>query len=325
MAQTGASRLRHILAADIGGTNSRFAHFAVGSDARPELVSTVWLATPEAGSFVELLAGLERTDFDLRPEKADAAVFAVPGAVVGRRPVRFANIDWALDLEALVEAYGLSRSACINDFLAQAHGCRLLGNTAEPILPGTMDPSQVQAVIGAGTGLGHAALIPMGPGRVMGLPSEAGQAAFPFSGPEETAFGEFLCRQTGENYARGDSVASGSGLAHLHQFLTGETRTPAEVGAALSPQSRTTALFARFFGRVARQYVLGLVAAGGVYISGGVAAKNPLVVTHPEFAREFYDSPTYGHLLRTVPVRLVRDAHVGLYGAARVALDLLPA
>jgi glucokinase len=66
-----------------------------------------------------------------------------------------------------------------------------------------------------------------------------------------------------------------------------------------------------------------VLATGGVYISGGVAAKNPLLVTHPEFAREFRNSPTYGDLLKTIAVRLVRDEQTGLFGAAWVAAHLL--
>ncbi|MEA4856953.1 glucokinase [Solidesulfovibrio sp.] len=322
MGEAGTRAIRHVLAVDIGGTSSRFGHFTADAAGRVRPVATVCLPTRGAASFEELLAQLPGAGFDLDPRRADAAVFAVPGAVVGRR-VHFANIDWALDLDRLAEAFGLTRSACVNDFLAQAHGCLLLGEAAEPVLPGVMDATLVRAVVGAGTGLGHAALVPLAGGGVLALPSEAGQAAFSFTGPEETAYGDYLCRRTGEGYARADSVVSGSGLAHLHRFLTGEDRDAADIGAALTPDSPTAALFARFYGRAVRQYVLGLVAAGGVYISGGVAAKNPLLVAHPEFARELHDSPTYGHLLRTIPVRLVRDERAGLFGAARLARDLL--
>lgn len=323
MPRPGASSARHILAADIGGTSSRFGHFLAASDGTITLATVARLQTAAADSFVDLLGRLPQAGFDLRPDIADAAVFAVPGAVVGRR-VTFANIDWALDLDALADAFGLTASACVNDFLAQAHGCLLLDDTAETVLPGGMNPLLVRAVIGAGTGLGHAALVPVGDDRVLALASEAGQAAFPFADGQELEFCRFLCAATGEAYPRGDSVVSGPGLACLHRFLTGEDLSPAEVSARLTPGHPTAALFARFYGRAARQYALGLVAAGGVYISGGVAAKNPLLVMHPEFAREFHDSPTYGGLLRNTPVRLIRHEHVGLFGAARIAQDLLP-
>ena len=321
MPQAAPETTQTILAADIGGTNSRFGHFTLSPAGDLELRSSVRLPTGGAGSFVALLDSLPAAGFALRPEAADAAVFAVPGAVVGRT-VTFANIGWTLDLDSLAAAFGLRRTACVNDFLAQAHGCRLLGATAETVLPGEPDAGLVQAVIGAGTGLGKAALVPVAGGCQV-LPSEGGQAAASFTGHEENAFADYLLGQTGERYVRGDTVLSGSGLSHLHRFLTGQDLPPATVGARLSPESRTAALFARFYGRAARDYALTVLAVGGVYVCGGVAAKNPVVVRHPEFAREFRDSPTYGALLRSIPVRLVRNEDTGLFGAAQVAQNLL--
>ena len=140
----------------------------------------------------------------------------------------------------------------------------------------------------------------------------------------EQAFARYLRRVTGEPYVRLDSVLSGSGLAHLHCFLTGEHRTPAEVGATLTRESRTAALFARFYGRAARDFALSVLPSGGLFVCGGVAAKNPLLVTHPEFDREFRLSPTYGDFLDAIPVRLVRNENTGLFGAARHGASLLP-
>lgn len=322
MTQPAPGTTRHILAADIGGTHSRFGHFTLSPDGTLACRSSASLPTTSAASFVDLLAALPGAGFDLPANEADAAVFAVPGAVVGRT-VTFANIAWVLDLDAVAGAFGLARAACVNDFLAQAHGCRLLGEAAEAVLPGDPDPGRVQAVLGAGTGLGKAALIPLADGGYHVLASEGGQTAASFTGPREVAFADFLCRETGEHYARGDTVLSGPGLSRLHRFLTGQDLSPAEVGARLTPESETATLFARFYGRAARDYALTVLAVGGVFISGGVAAKNPLLVRHPEFAREFLDSPTYGDLLARIPVRLLRDEGIGLYGAAHLARRLL--
>jgi glucokinase len=322
MMPTAPETTRNILAADIGGTNSRFGHFTLSPAGVLELVATAWLPTNGVDSFLELLASLPGAGFTLHPSVVDAAVFAVPGAVIGRS-VTFANIGWELDLDALQDTFGLAPTACINDFLAQAHGCRLLGDAAAIVRPGDMNPNQVQAVIGAGTGLGKATLIPLGDGSYHVLPSEGGQTAASFTGKTEVAFADALCRATGEHYVRGDTVLSGSGLTQLHQFLTGQICTPAAIGAALTPDHETAALFARFYGRAVRDYALTMLAVGGIYISGGVAAKNPLLVLHPEFSREFLDSPTYGRLLAQIPVRLVRDERTGLFGAARYAQTLL--
>jgi len=316
--------IRRILVADLGGTYCRFAQFRLDASGGLRLVCGTRLETVLIRSQAELLAALDEADLGLSVGQADAVVFAVPGAVVGRR-VRFANIPWELDLDAFDATFGPDRVTCVNDFLAQALGCRTEAAVkAMDVRPGEWRQDCVQAVIGAGTGCGMAALLPLPEGGVLPLPSEGGQTAAKFFDPVEQAFAQYLCRLTGERYVRGDTVLSGSGLAHLHCFLTGEDLDPVAVAARLTANCRTTELFARFYGRAVRDYALTVLATGGIFISGGVAAKNPDLVLHPEFSREFLGSPTYGDLLASIPIRLVRNEHTGLFGAARYAANRLP-
>ncbi len=324
--------VRHLLAADIGGTNSRFGHFLSHADGRIEAVHTLWLPTREAASFGDLLAALGGPGFPLRPKEADAAVFAVPGPMSGpvgvmgtasSRGCRFANIPWDMDLDRDGPRFGLTNAALVNDFAAQAQAFRTpLAAEALPILPGRHDALKVRAVIGAGTGLGMAALIPLAPGGHQVASSEGGHASRFFRVGEHD-YVRFLAQATGEPYPRGDVVLSGLGLSLVHRFLTGRDLGAAEVAAELTPESETTAWFAGFYGRAVRDYVLTVLAGGGVYLTGGVAARNPFLVTHPRFAREFYDSPSMAEFLSDIPVSLAARQDMGLFGAALCAHLLL--
>ena len=80
---------------------------------------------------------------------------------------------------------------------------------------------------------------------------------------------------------------------------------------------------ARFYGRICRNLALQFLAFGGVYIAGGVAAKTPNLVMHPEFKREFCSSKTMGHVLEKIPVSLNSNQESGLWGAALQGVDLL--
>ena len=80
---------------------------------------------------------------------------------------------------------------------------------------------------------------------------------------------------------------------------------------------------ARFYARACRNYALQVLARGGVYIAGGVAAKAPVLVTHPEFEAEFRRSPTMAHLLAKIPVFLNRNEESGLWGAALAGVQKL--
>lgn len=327
--------MRRILAADIGGTNSRFGFFELPGEGAPVLAGVVRLATTGAESFPALLEAVFASGPPFAARACDAAVLAVPGPVVGGAYCHPPNIRWDFDLADAVRL-GLANAVLINDFAAQAWACRseaVLG--ARVLQAGKPDPQGVVAVIGAGTGLGHCALAPLTPlsqrgpscaggrGGWLALPSESGHAAFPFVGEAEAAYGESVRRGLGHPYCTGDDIVTGGGLRRVHAHLTGEDLPPAEVGARLAEHPRTVEWFARFYGRACRHYALAVLAGGGVYVTGGVAANSPALVEHPAFLEEFRLSRTHGALLAAMPVVLNTNQDSGMFGAALAATQML--
>ncbi|MFY9706881.1 MAG: glucokinase [Desulfobacterales bacterium] len=316
--------MKTILAADIGGTHSRFAAFRTGKDRQLELIRSLWLNTSEFDSMKAMLDQLEKENFELPASAADVSVMAVAGPIINKTYSDPPNIDWDIDLSELAEAAGLKKCALINDFVAQAFACRSpVMDAARRVLPGTVDPAAPLAVIGAGTGLGQASLIPLEKGGYTALGSEGGHASFPFESAAEVNYMHYLLEDTGEPYVRAETVVSGSGLSRLHHFLTGERLEPAQVARRLTEESGTLRWMARFLGRLSRNYALAVVAFGGVYISGGVAAKLPELVTHREFARAFRKTNVMSHVLDRIPVFLNADEESGLWGAALKGIQLL--
>jgi glucokinase len=313
-----------ILAADIGGTHSRFAHFTFDANRPLTLVASRWLKTRQAGSFLQLLDGLGAPDFSLPPEASDIAVIAVAGPVVGNVCSSPPNIDWNIDLAQAAVARRFRRCLLINDFVAQAYACvSPVASSARSILDGEKTPEAALAVLGAGTGLGHAALVPIGGGRYHALPSEGAHASFPFESADEWAYAEFLLQEIGEPYVRSETVVSGRGLSLVHRYLSGEDLGAAEVAARVTADSPTVAWMARFYGRQARNYALQVLARGGLYIAGGVASKLPILVTHAAFGAEFRRTTTMAHVLDKIPVYLNAEEESGLWGAAQYGMQAL--
>lgn len=318
--------MARILAADIGATNSRFGLFEMESAQDPRLVLSRELPTAEAVSFADMLTRLAGVGLGVRDTSVAGTVLAVAGPVRDGR-CQLTNAAWDIDLarrDGLPEA----RTVLINDFVAQALGCLTahVRSTATVVQAGVARPGVIAAV-GAGTGLGACALIPHPdvPGRFLPVPTEAGHAPLAFLTAREFAFQEFILRRTGASHACGDVVASGRGLGFMHEFLTGKKLSPAEVAAEIGPDSETTAWFARFYGRVCRMFALHVLPLGGLFVCGGLAAKNPHFVTHPEFLREFTDCPNYADLLAEIPIRRVTSPAAGLFGAAEYGRTLLDA
>ncbi|PIY21009.1 MAG: glucokinase, partial [Deltaproteobacteria bacterium CG_4_10_14_3_um_filter_60_8] len=103
---------------------------------------------------------------------------------------------------------------------------------------------------------------------------------------------------------------------YIHWFLSGEDLEPKDVGARFTPASETLAWAAKFYGRVCRDYALEVLALGGLYIAGGLAAQNPEMLAHANFRGEFLNSPTMAHILAKIPVLLIDNQDSGLWGAA---------
>ena len=301
---------KHIFAADIGGTNSRFGWFHTSSK-DVSCVRNLRVPTTDADSFPHLLAQI----LDSHPPlKTDLAVLAVAGAVQHGVHASLPNVNWDIDMGPITHFF--PKTLLINDFVAQAYACtRPISQKIKIIQKGIMDPKGPLAVIGAGTGLGHCTLVPDGHGGNVAIPSEAGHAAFAFYGAAEMEYQNFLCRETGVDYVNADMVVSGPGLSLLHAFLTHKTLSPSDVAAHFALSSPTLTWFARLYARACRHYSLAVLPTGGLYISGGLAVKNPLIIEHPAFSAEFLHAMDYRNILENIPIRLNTDENIGLRGA----------
>ncbi len=316
----------NIFTADIGGTNSRFAHFVTDQYGKLSLVETKWLSTQGSSSFGDLIKQLNASGFSFNPAEADIAVIAVAGPVEKGEFSSPPLISWDIYLSDARNILGVERCLLINDFVAQAFACRSpIGESAEEILSGSIVTDAPVAVVGAGTSLGKAALIPDKTGGFVVLPSEGAHASFPFVLREELEFQRFLRNKTGEDDVTARMVVSGKGISHLHEFLTGEALEPEEVTSKFSLESATFAWSARFYGRVCRNYVLETAAQGGVYIAGGIAAKVPALIKHEAFECEFRNSSLLGAFLSNIPLFLIRNEESGLWGGAMLGCQCLTA
>ncbi len=308
----------HILAADIGGTSSRFASFRTDADQPVAIDAACELPTNAFDSLMELLAAAGAEHPGLSPDSTAAAVLAVPGPVVSDKRARLANVKWPVDAGPVEARYGSCPFFLINDFEAQAFGCLTrVVDTARRIKDGHRQTGGVLAVIGAGTGLGHCSLAPDSRGGWVAFPSESAHAAFCFVDDREIEYRRFLTATTGAGEPTGDLVVSGRGLALLHRHLTGVDLPPEQVSRQIAPDSQTTRWFARFYGRAARHYALAALPLAGLFVSGGVAVKNPFLVDNDTWRAEFVRSDAKKDLLDGITVDLVTDEGIGLWGAAR--------
>ncbi|SIO29819.1 glucokinase [Halodesulfovibrio marinisediminis] len=315
--------MKRILAADIGGTNSRFATFTL----RGETIShdrSIWLSTNAADSFEQLLEMLASSNFDLQPHKADAIVFGVAGPVLDGLQSDPPNIPWDINLTKIPKKLCCSNAILINDFLAQAYATFTPAfKDAMEVVAGNPVSTCPVGIIGAGTGLGKSLLVPDSTGKYTPVPSEGGHGVFPFTTKEEIEYAEFLRAKIGREKIIQEHVLSGSGLSYLFEFHTGEIAPSQKVVTHFADYPVVLEWFSKFYGRICQNFVFDTLALGGLYITGGIAAGNPVIVTHSEFKKSFYNTELHSNILSSVPIKLNENEEAGLWGAAQYGADHL--
>lgn len=255
-------------------------------------------------------------------EGVGAACLAVAGPVIDGR-AKVTNLEWEMDERELAREFDIQRVSIINDFYAVALGVPLLGERdLHSLQKGERDRNAPIAILGAGTGLGEALLVH---GQV--VPTEGGHQDFAPQNEEQARLFLELHRRYG-GHVSWERVVSGMGLTNIHTFLAGAELDPAEIAERAEsgdPRARhTVEIFVDAYGSEAGNLALRVLARGGVFLAGGIAAKNREWFTDGRFLEAFHRKGRFRELMTTIPVDIVLNQEVGLLGALAKALESRP-
>ncbi|HVS33822.1 MAG TPA: glucokinase [Thermoanaerobaculia bacterium] len=299
-------------AGDIGGTNVRLRCV----ESTGEVSAERRYESGRYHSFDDILR-----EFAGRcPGPIDTACFAVAGPVVeGRAEVT--NLKWIMVADDLERAFGIRQITLINDFYAIALGVPLLGDgDLLSLQKGERDRTAPMAIIGAGTGLGEAMIMFYG-GNWEVVPSEGGHADFAPQDEEQTQLLIHLFQRY--RHVSWERVCSGMGMSNIYSFLSGHKEIPARISelAVDGDAHATTAMrmFVDIYGSEAGNMALRGLSRGGVFLAGGIAAKNARFFTDGRFIEAFLRKGRFKDFLTTIPVDLITNEGVGLLGAMEMA------
>lgn len=329
----------YVLAGDLGGTKTLLQIAAV-RDASCRVVREERYASADFASLVPMISAFLHTHNPEHAYKIEGACLGVAGPVAERGAIQVAtltNLPWKLDSGEIAQALSLTRVRLINDFQAIGYGIAALG--ADDIV--TLQVGQAQAhapriTLGAGTGLGQGVLI-WRDDYYAALPTEGGHASFAPTDAVQMDLQRYLHARFGRVSC--ERVLSGAGFVLIYQFLrergdypeskklaaaTAEgDPAPAITHAALVDKdplaTQAVDLFLRIYGAHAGDVALTVLASGGVYIAGGIAAKMIAAIQAGGFMRAFNDKGRMSPLTQAMPVHVVMNPHVGVMGAALMA------
>ena len=322
-----------VLTADIGGTNSTFA--VIDAAAKPaRIVHKKRYSTQDITSFT---GTVNRYLHELKQATKIAprtGCIAIAGPVADNRG-KITHATFWIDAREILDNTPLEQCLVINDFDAVSFSIATLHpNDMKVVKPGTAHERHPMVVIGAGTGLGKSLLVWEEHYKAyVPVPSETGHADLILHTKEEFEFAQFtLQRLNVKAPASWEMVLSGQGLVNVYQYLKSasfpshkESKDIKEHGPSpglIALHRKTDALctetfawFERFYARLAKNAVLDHVAKGGVYIAGGIVAKNPDMFT-PVFTHEFMDNLRLREILESAPVWAITNYDVSLFGCA---------
>lgn len=323
-----------LLGGDIGGTKTLLALAAPDGAGRIRPLFERSYASREFERFGLLLDRFVAEARDAGHTGAvEAACIGVAGPVRGHT-VKVTYLPWVIDAEDLRRRFPGAHVQLVNDFAAAAAG--VLDTDALALVPlqaGSIDPGASRVVLGAGTGLGVAALC-RAANHWRILSGEGGHMGF-------APVDEWQARLRGWLAAReprvtAERVLCGKGIAEIYRFLCREgappvtpnpldAPDPAAAIAALGlaePDStcgRVLAMFCTAYGAFAGDLALLFDARGGVFIAGGIAAKILPAMQAGGFMAAFHDKGVHNRLAGNYPVNVVMEPRLGLLGTLQLA------
>jgi len=329
----------YILAGDIGGTKTILALAEAGS----EKIDFLHLTRYESGAYDSLEAIIEEFLNPLSLDRSKTvASFGIAGAVTNGR-CKTTNLPWAVDEKTLESSHSLRKVRLVNDFTAITLGIPFLSNSDKLILnEGKREKRGPVAVLGAGTGLGEgAAFYSEADSEYKVISSEGGHSSFSPANDEEIELLKYMMAKFG--HVSFERILSGEGLANIYNFLADTSALPLSdsmidemknnnPAAVITKHAmarsdkcaeRTLKIFLSIYGSEAGNVALKFLPFGGLFISGGIAAKIAGTFKEGAFMEAFLNKGRMTELLRQIPVEVVLNEEVGLIGAIVRGRDIV--
>lgn len=304
------------LVGDIGGTNSRFGLVERGTIAVRDMEAL------KNDNFNSLEAAIGQYLINRGISAVDGAAIAV-AAPVDAEIITLTNRDWTFSAESLRKAANAKSFRLLNDYEALALALPHLGANDLFQIGGEQPPARsVKIVIGPGTGLGMAALVPQpGGSGWMPVPCEPGHISLPTETQEEFDLREKM-RSSDHTFTAEDAV-TGGGLYHMYKtkYPKGELKTPeavikAAVAGTDKDASATVRQFIIWLARVTGDAAMVLQAKGGVYLAGGIVPSITGLLSAGEFRQIFQDKGKLADRMKSVPVFVIMDRFPAFKGCA---------
>lgn len=312
-------RKNYAIVADIGGTFARFSRVNLDN---LQLDKIEIYPCAQFSSLESVLVTYQR-QHSLHEIKQVAIAIACP--VIGDL-ICMTNCHWRFSIHELRQNLELSALKVINDFTAIAMGLPVLEHhELAQIGNGHIDATKTRVVLGAGTGLGVAYLVPNQDQGYIAYAGEGGHADWGAKTEQEWFIYSYL--KNNYSHVSYERLLSGHGLENLYNAIAAfndQEVTPLAaaqiISLAMEQQCKiATAAVRQFFatlGAYAGDLALTMSAFGGIYIAGGIVPRLLPLIHYSEFRSRFEDKGRFSDFNALIPTYVITADQPGILGAA---------
>jgi len=317
-----------ILAGDIGGTKTVLSLLGREPDGSLTCLKEETYASRQFPEFDDILTAFLPVDTVIK-----SACFGVAGPVIKQR-CQTTNLPWLLDGATLKIKLDTPNVKLLNDLEAMALGMLYLPeHDLIELNPNAQTQPGNIAVIAAGTGLGEAVLYWDG-NKHHPMATEGGHSDFAAQNAQQDQLLAYL-RKSYPDHVSCERILSGIGFSHLYDFLGSQGFAPpcldvpepnsdidrnaviSRLGVAGADPlcAEAVRLFVELYGAETGNLALKSLAAGGVFIGGGIGPKILPAMQDGNFMHAFKAKGRFLPLLDKISVKLSINPRTPLMGA----------
>lgn len=325
-------RSKYILAGDVGATKTVLALYESGGFPREPVLRKRYHSL-EYGS----LDAVVNKFVDHCGITPCGAVLGVAGPVDGNS-AHLTNLGWDISGVEIAENTGIEKVGLLNDLATSIFGIDVIQEKDFLVLiKGVSKGMGTRGIMSPGTGLGQCAAVWNGE-RYFPVATEGGHSGFaPFNKETARLAGFMIERGINSNI---ENVCSGIGIRNLYLFCCEEYGAGklSEEDVKLKPETvpeiiehalagncgiclAAIRLFLDILASEAGNFALRFMASGGIYIGGGITPRLKGLLDLDRFFKYFQAKGSMSYWLNNIPVSIVLDGDLPLYGAAVLALN----
>jgi glucokinase len=338
-----------VLAIELGGTHTNLSIAGLHKQKIIQICTYKFQTQnlPSIHTAINEILNHAQNQYDL--SITDACIAAAGVISPDGKQANLTNISWNLSTDEIQKHTNLSNIILINDFQAIGYGINIINHTnPKEILHITPEyiqpiPQTLKTVIGAGTGFGKTILTYSTTNNIyQPHPSEGGHADCPLYTKDEYELFKYIKNTKHQNQPiTYEDILSGQGISTIYTYLRKNSQsTETEISKEIENAKDKTPLISKYqhqdktcretftlvskiYARCAKNIALETIPTGGLYIAGGIAQKNQVALFDTTFLDEFYNAYQRTFLLKTIPIYLITDSHLGLRGASFAAIKHL--